>query len=30
VLEDVPGGHFGPRNEEEESLMAWLATEDAN
>jgi pimeloyl-ACP methyl ester carboxylesterase len=30
VLEEVPGGHFGPRNEEEESLMAWLATGDAD
>jgi len=26
VLVQVPGGHFGPRDEEEESLMAWLAT----
>jgi pimeloyl-ACP methyl ester carboxylesterase len=30
VLEVVPGGHFDPRNEEEESLMAWLATGDAS
>jgi pimeloyl-ACP methyl ester carboxylesterase len=29
VLEEVPGGHFGPRVQEEETLMAWLATEDA-
>jgi len=29
VLEEVPGGHFGPRNEEE-ALMAWLATQDGN
>ena len=30
VLEEVPGGHFGPRDEEEESLMAWLATGHAS
>jgi pimeloyl-ACP methyl ester carboxylesterase len=30
VLEEVPGGHFGPRDEEEAALIAWLAAPDAN
>ena len=30
VLDEVRGGHFGPRNEEEVSLMAWLAAGDGD
>lgn len=30
VLKELPGGHFGLRDEEEVSLIAWLATGGAN
>jgi pimeloyl-ACP methyl ester carboxylesterase len=30
VLQEMQGGHFDPRNEEEESLLAWLANGDAD
>jgi pimeloyl-ACP methyl ester carboxylesterase len=28
VLVEVPGGHFGPHEQEEEALLTWLATGD--
>jgi hypothetical protein len=28
-LVTVPGGHFGPRDKEEEQLIAWLVSREA-